>query len=91
MVAQDLSPGDRQRLGLTGDEGVLIRNPGDAAAEVGLRPGDVVLAVGRNAVGSASALDRELAGVKPGQTVMLLVRRQGNTQYVAVTADSKTG
>ena len=91
MVAQDLSPGDRQRLGLTGDEGVLIRNPGDAAAEVGLRPGDVVLAVGRNAVGSASALDRELAGVKPGQTVMLLVRRQGNTQYVAVTAESKTG
>ncbi len=91
LVAQDLSANDRQRLGLSGKEGVMIRNPGDAAAEVGLRPGDVVLAVGRNPVGSASALDRELAGVRPGETVMLLVRRQGNTQYVAVTAESKTG
>jgi serine protease Do len=91
LVAQDLTPNDRQRLGLSGKEGVLIRKPGDAASEVGLQPGDVVLAVGRTPVSSASALDRELADVRPGQTVMLLVRRQGATQYVAVTADSKAG
>ncbi|QSX75363.1 DegQ family serine endoprotease [Lysobacter arenosi] len=87
LVGQDLSSSDRQRLGLRGNEGVLVRNPGDAAAEAGLRPGDVVLSVGRNSVASASALDRELASVKPGQTVMLLVRRQGGTQFIAVTAD----
>ncbi|UNK50396.1 DegQ family serine endoprotease [Lysobacter sp. S4-A87] len=87
LVGQDLSSGDRQRLGLRGNEGVLVRTPGDAAADAGLRPGDVVLSVGRNSVASASALDRELASVKPGQTVMLLVRRQGGTQFIAVTAD----
>jgi serine protease Do len=88
LVGQDLSSSDRQRLGLRGNEGVLVRTPGDAAAEAGLRPGDVVLSVGRNSVASASALDRELASVKPGQTVMLLVRRQGGTQFIAVTADA---
>lgn len=87
MVGQDLSSAERQRLGLRSGEGVLIRNPGDAAAEAGLRPGDVVLQVGRAPVGSSSALDRELAPVKAGQTVMLLIRRQGATQFIAVTAE----
>ena len=93
LVGQDLSSSDRQRLGLRPGEGVLIRNPGDSGAEAGLRPGDVVLQVGRNAVDSASALDRELASVKSGDTVMLLVRRQGSTQFIAVTAqdEARTG
>lgn len=86
LVAQDLGSAERQRLGLQAGEGVLLARVGDAAAEAGLRPGDVILSVGRNTVGSASALDRELAGVKDGQTVMLLVRRGGATQFVAVTA-----
>lgn len=86
MVGQDLSAGERQRLGLRSGEGVLIRNPGDAGAEAGLRPGDVVLQVGRASVGTTGALDRELASIKSGQTVMLLVRRQGSTQFIAVTA-----
>jgi len=93
LVGQDLSSGERQRLGLRSGEGVLIRNPGDSGAEAGLRPGDVVLQVGRSAVGSAAALDKELGSVKSGDTVMLLVRRQGSTQFIAVTAqdDAQTG
>ena len=93
LVGQDLSAGERQRLGLRSGEGVLIRNPGDSGAEAGLRPGDVVLQVGRSAVGSAAALDKELGSVKSGDTVMLLVRRQGSTQFIAVTAqdDARTG
>ncbi|WP_254200514.1 DegQ family serine endoprotease [Lysobacter sp. MMG2] len=92
VIGQDLSANDRQRMGLRTGEGVLIRNPGDSGAEAGLRPGDVVLQVGRTSVGSASALDRELASVKSGDTVMLLVRRQGSTQFIAVTAqDAQTG
>lgn len=93
LVGQDLSSAERQRLGLRSGEGVLIRNPGDSGAEAGLRPGDVVLQVGRSAVGSAAALDKELGSVKSGDTVMLLVRRQGSTQFIAVTAqdDARTG
>ena len=46
----------------------------------------MILSVGRASVGSAAALDRALAGVREGQTVMLLVRRGQQTQFVAVTA-----
>jgi len=56
-----------------------------AAREAGLRPGDVILAVGRNDVGSAGALNAQLRSLKAGQAVMLLIRRGGGTQYVTVT------
>ena len=85
IVGEDLDAQQRSRLGLQAGEGVLIaRVEGIAAREAGLRPGDVVLAVGRNDVGSANALNAQLRGLKPGQAVMLLVRRGGGTQYVTV-------
>ena len=85
IVGENLDAQQRSRLGLQPGEGVLIaRVEGMAAREAGLRPGDVVLAVGRNDVGSANALNAQLRGLKPGQAVMLLVRRGGGTQYVTV-------
>ncbi|MFK3650005.1 DegQ family serine endoprotease [Lysobacter enzymogenes] len=85
LVAQDADPAARQRLGLKAGEGVLVRDPGDAG-DAGVRPGDVILSVGRTPVGSAAALNRALAGTRPGQTVMLLVRRGAQTQFIAVEA-----
>ena len=85
IVGEDLDAQQRSRLGLQAGEGVLIaRVEGMAAREAGLRPGDVVLAVGRTDVGSASALNAQLRGLKAGQAVMLLVRRGGGTQYITV-------
>ncbi|TCT20985.1 DegQ family serine endoprotease [Thermomonas haemolytica] len=85
IVGQDLTAEQRQRLGLQGKEGVLIaRITGDAARDAGLQPGDVVLAVGRNDVGSAAALDAQLRAAGTDKPVMLLVRRGGGTRYVAV-------
>ena len=63
----------------------ITRIEGLSARRAGLRPGDIILAVGRNAVGSTAALDRALSALPPGQTAMLLVRRGNATQYVAVT------
>lgn len=85
LVAQDVDPAARQRLGLKPGEGVLVRDPGDAG-DAGVRGGDVVLSVGRTPVGSAAALNRALAGTRPGQTVMLLIRRGAQTQFIAVEA-----
>ncbi len=85
IVGEDLDAQQRSQLGLQAGEGVLVaRVEGMAAREAGLRPGDVVLAVGRNDVGSASALNAQLRGLKAGQAVMLLVRRGGGTQYITV-------
>jgi serine protease Do len=86
IVGEDLDAAQRRQLGLQAGEGVLIaRVEGMAAREAGIRPGDVVLAVGRNDVGSASALNGQLRGTKAGQAVMLLVRRGGGTQYVTIS------
>ncbi len=86
IVGEDLDDAQRRQLGLQAREGVLIaRVESMAAREAGLRPGDVILAVGRNDVGSAGALNTQLRGAKAGQALMLLVRRGGGTQYVTVT------
>ena len=86
IVGEDLNDAQRRQLGLQAGEGVLIaRVEGISAREAGLRTGDVILAVGRNDVGSAGALNAQLRGVKAGTAVMLLVRRGGGTQYVTVT------
>lgn len=86
LIAQDLDADDRRQLGLQPGEGVgIARVQGLAAREAGIRSGDVVLAVGRSNVGSAAALNRELAKAGKGDTVMLLVRRGRNAQYIAVT------
>jgi serine protease Do len=86
LVGRDLSGAERQQLGLQSGEGVRLARVGDAAAEAGLQPGDVILSVGRTSIGTVAALDRALSGVKNGQTVMLLVRRGNATQFIAVTA-----
>ena len=82
-------PSPAPRSGLKAGEGVVIaRIDGAAVRNAGVRPGDVILRIGTTPVGSAAALNRELDKVRAGQTVMLLVRRGGATQFVAVTADS---
>ena len=88
LTVQAPTAAQRQQLGLEAGEGVLVTGVREGAArEAGLQPGDVVLAVGRTSVWSPAALERELAGAGAGDTVMLLVRRGGGTQFVAVTLD----
>ena len=86
LVGEALDGDDRRQLGLKSNEGVgIARVDGLAARDAGLQPGDVVLSVGRTPVATPAALDRELAGAKAGETVMLLVMRGNARQYVAVT------
>jgi serine protease Do len=92
IVGEDLDPASRQSLGLEPGEGVAIaRVEGLAARRAGLRPGDVILSVGNQPVGSARALDQRLSALKGGETAMLLVRRDGATQFVAVTPRGQAG
>ncbi|QOY62134.1 DegQ family serine endoprotease [Lysobacter sp. H21R4] len=90
LTGRDLAPAQRRQMGLGDDEGVLLAQvESDAAREAGLRPGDVVVAVGRDSVGSPAELDRRLSTAKPGDTVMLLVQRGGSSQFIAVTVPKR--
>ena len=90
LIGEDLDQDDRRTLGLKPGEGVgVARVDGKAVRRAGLAPGDVILRVGTTPVGSVGALDRELGKTRGDQTVMLLVRRGGATQFVPVVPDDK--
>jgi len=60
--------------------------PGSPAAAAGLRGGDVVVAVGTQAVDSVADLQEHLYAVRPGQTVRLSVKRDGAGPTVVAVA-----
>jgi len=89
LSVQDLNSGTRQQLGLKAGEGVAVADvTGAVAAQAGLQAGDVILMVNQTKVGSAAAFRTATAGVKPGDTVLLLVRSGDTTNFVGLTVPS---
>jgi serine protease Do len=90
MSVQDIDASARAELGLKAGEGVVVsRITGRAAASAGLQSGDVILMVNQKRVGSAAAFRDAVKGIKPGDTAMLLVRRDDSTRFVGVTVPSE--
>ncbi len=86
LVVQDLDEQQRSALELEPGEGVVItRIVGAAGRRAGLQAGDVVLMVGRTKVGTAAAFNAAVNDAPAGEPVMMLVRRDDQTQFVAVT------
>jgi len=84
FAVDDLSADQRKALDLHADEGVVVtRITGKAARQ--LRSGDIILMVGKARVGSVAAFKKAAAAAKPGEPVMLLVRRGDTTQFLTVT------
>ncbi|HEX7341649.1 MAG TPA: Do family serine endopeptidase [Rhodanobacteraceae bacterium] len=84
---ENITPDQRAALKIKSGQGVVINNvQGQQAMQAGLQPGDVILMVGQYKVGSVSEFDRLTKYIKPGDTVMLLVRDgQGNSGFTTVT------
>jgi serine protease Do len=83
---EDLTPDIAEQVGVArGTLGVVVDSVADGspAADAGLRRGDVVEEVNHRGVPNTAAFDRAVreAGTKP---VLLLVNRQGTTQFVVV-------
>lgn len=92
VVAQLIAHGSIERgwLGVSVDDrtgGVLIatEDPNGPAARAGMRRGDVVLAVNGERIESSRGLIRAVAGVTPGNSVRVTVRRQGHEFEIPVT------
>ena len=99
MCSSDLAPltrETRQRLQLPDDtKGAVvvdIKREG-AAAEAGLRPGDVIARVGDKTISGPSDVIETLraAGKENRKSVLMLVKRQGNERFVAVPLGKHVG
>lgn len=88
---ENITDEQREALGIKKDRGVVVNNvTGRQAMEAGLRPGYVILMVGQHDVSSVKDFDKWTKNVKPGDTVMLLVRtRGGNTGFTTITVPEK--
>ena len=91
MSLRDLTPQLRQRLSVPDDVkgGVVVENvvSGSTAERAGVKPGDVILEVGRRPVKSADEVARAVD--KSGDRVLLLVLRGGSTTFVAISKTKK--
>jgi serine protease Do len=79
--------GDAQRKELKIDGGVLVEGVQGAAAQAGLRRGDVILAINNQDVKSVEQFLQLMSGFDKGRIVALLVRRGGNSLYIPFRID----
>jgi len=92
LAVEDMTGEQRKELGLKDQNGVVISRVGGAAQRTGLQSGDIVLMVGRQPVRSANEFHAAVKDVKPGDSVMLLVKRNEATQFITIAVPkSKNG
>jgi serine protease Do len=86
LVVQSLGDDTRAQLGLKSGQGVVVSDiTGPVAAQAGLKAGDVILMVNQHRVGSVAEFQSLTATVTPGSTVLLLVRRDQQSQFIGLT------
>jgi serine protease Do len=86
---QNISPADARELKLESSKGALIADveQGSPAARAGLRPGDIIVRVGREPIANVTDAQRELGRVPSRGTAFLRVVRDGQETFVQVTKD----
>ena len=85
----DLTREIARQLGLHREEKgvVVIRvEPGSGAEETGIRKGDVIEEMDRKKVTGIDDYNKIVAGIRPGETVLLFINRGGKKFYVTVRA-----
>jgi len=88
MTVAPVTPDLARELGVKGTDGVAVMavDPDGAAAAAGLRPGDVITRVNGKDIDSVTAL-RSALGASGTRPALVLVTRQGENVFVALTRD----
>jgi serine protease Do len=87
LTVQNLTPQIAQELGLKKSVGVVVTEvePDSPAAEAGIQSGDVVKSVNRKPVKNADEFVKLAEKAKGSGSILLLVQRGANSQFVAIT------
>ncbi len=92
LTVESLTPEAAERFSLSARAGVVVTAvaPGSSGAAAGIRPGDAILEVNRQAVADLGSFRRIMASVKPGEVMPVYVQRGGGgNEYVVLKAPEK--
>jgi len=86
MTVEELTPRLAKELGLKENKGLVIVKveTGSSAAEAGVKVGDLILEVDRKPVRDLRAFKRKMRQYGKGDTILLLVKRDGATLYLTL-------
>jgi len=86
LTVQTLTPGLAKQLGVEADKGAVITDvdEGSLAGLAGLQKGDVIVQADHQPVESDDQLQQVLAKAKDKDSVLLLVKRQKGSFFVAM-------
>jgi serine protease Do len=87
LTVSELNAEQKQQLNIA--SGVQVDNADGAAARAGIRPGDVITAVGNQEVKSVEELNRLLTPGDRPRTVALLVKRGEGSLYVPLRLNGR--
>ena len=82
LTLRELTP--QQKKKLNGKNGLLVIESTGAAAQAGIRRGDVVLGLNNSESQSVELFNKQINAVAAGKTVAVLVQRGENTLYVPI-------
>ncbi|MES1988443.1 MAG: PDZ domain-containing protein, partial [Pseudomonadota bacterium] len=82
LTLKELTP--QQKRKLNGKNGLLVMESAGAAAQAGIRRGDVVLGLNNSESQSVDLFNKQINAVAVGKTIAVLVLRGENTLYVPI-------
>jgi serine protease Do len=88
LTVETVTPNVGRELGLADARGVVVRGVQDSspAEKAGIRPGDVITELDHQPVGNAADMKRLLAKHPQGAPVVVLLHRDGNSLYAALSS-----
>ena len=87
LTAEPVTPDVANQMGLQVKHGLVVDNvaPASVASDAGLQSGDVIVEVNHRPVNTLEQF-REAVGANSGRPALLLVNRQGNDLFIALSA-----
>jgi serine protease Do len=87
LYGQDVTAEIAQSLGLKETQGIIVAQveKSSPAATAGLQPGDVILQMNGQPIGTYDAFRNAIAALPPGSTIQLRISRNGKTSEQPVT------